>query len=198
MRILHLVLVFCFSAPALAETGYEATAKLVGTYKGEWTVFALDANGQIFEKSKWVDTLIEENPQNDGERPTVDAIDTITFPNGKIIVSRFQEGFYTNSEGQAGDRYTINHDVITTYTSLDPETWVFQYRLSDAEMQWFGFEPSLVTTASHVIVRSRTYAADGKETYNVTRLTAVQWHDKDGQERFIQFVSMKGYHRRER
>lgn len=198
MRLWTAPLLILLSTTALAETGFEATAKLVGTYKGEWSVFAMDANGQIFEKSKWVDVLVEENAKDDLERPTVEATNTITFPNGQMIVSRFLEGFYTDENGLAGDRYTINHDVITTYTALDGETWVFQYRLSEPEMEWFGFDPKAVTSASHVIVRSRTYAADRKETYNVTRLTAVQWHAKDGQERFIQFVSMKGFHRRER
>jgi hypothetical protein len=37
----------------------------------------------------------------------------------------------------------------------------------------------------------------GLETHRISRVTTVSWQDKEGQERFLQFVSLQGHHRRQ-
>ncbi len=40
--------------------------------------------------------------------------------------------------------------------------------------------------------------AQGAETHWISRLTTVSWKDKAGKERWLQFVSLQGYHKRQR
>jgi len=37
----------------------------------------------------------------------------------------------------------------------------------------------------------------GVETHRISRLSTVSWKDNDGKEQVSQFVSLKGYHKRE-
>ena len=37
----------------------------------------------------------------------------------------------------------------------------------------------------------------GVETHRITRVTTVSWKDQDGKERWLHFVSLQGFHKRQ-
>ena len=48
----------------------------------------------------------------------------------------------------------------------------------------------------HVVVKVITNEA-GVETHRISRVTTVSWRDHEGKERWSQFVSLQGFHKRE-
>jgi hypothetical protein len=51
-------------------------------------------------------------------------------------------------------------------------------------------------TGQHVLVKVVT-KEQGVETHRISRLTTVNWKDKEGKERVLQFVSLQRYHKRQ-
>jgi hypothetical protein len=37
----------------------------------------------------------------------------------------------------------------------------------------------------------------GVETHRISRLTTVSWKDREGKDRWLQFVSLQGFHKRQ-
>ena len=72
---------------------------MAGTYVGSWTMFGIDAEGQVVEYSSWTDTVKAENPQMDGDRAYVLATDEMVFENSNIppMEVSWKEGYISDA-----------------------------------------------------------------------------------------------------
>ncbi len=62
------------------------------------------------------------------------------------------------------------------------------------ELAQLGF--SKIISGQHVIVKIINHE-EGKETHRISRVTTVNWRDAEGKERWIQYVSLQGFHKRQ-
>ncbi|MBI3534224.1 MAG: hypothetical protein HY072_01880 [Deltaproteobacteria bacterium] len=192
--LLALCLLLITSIAYTGESALEATKKIVGQYNGQWTLYGTSA-GKVVEKTTWTDVLTAENPIEKTGRSFVEITDVMTFHDGTTRTSKFIEGYFTNPDGSAGDRfYEINGKPVS-FKKLSENDWTFHTTLDAGELWFLGFNPTNVLLATQVTTKSTTY--DGKiDTDHITRVTTIQWKDTDGLVKSTQFVSMKGLHKR--
>lgn len=183
---------------SLSSFASDAPLKLVesitGTYAGKWQIFGIDEGGNIVEKSSWSDELTASNPRIVGQRAIVDVRAVMSFGDGTQRASEFTEGYLINGDGGAGNRFYEINGQFVEYQQLSQHNWSFETVLNSQELQWLGFNPADVLYAVNSTIRTTTYV-EGIDTDNVSRVTTVQWKSK-GEVKTIQFVSMKGIHKR--
>ena len=83
----------------------------------------------------------------------------------------------------------------TRVQKLSNNAWSYATPAAPQELAALGFPKG--ATGEHVVVKMVTNEK-GVETHHITRVTTVTWTDKDGKDRVTPFVSMKGYHKREK
>jgi hypothetical protein len=176
------------------ESALDAAKKIAGKYMGTWTMFGM-ADGKVVEKAGWTDVLTAANPTQGDGKAFVEVSDVMTFADGTTRTSTFHEGYVTNPDGTAGDRfYEINGKPLY-FKKLTDNDWAVQGSPDEGELWFMGFNAKAVVSASHVTMKTTTYEGD-LDTDHVTRVTTVQWKDVDGKLKTDQFVSMKGEHTR--
>lgn len=178
-----------------SESALDSVKKIVGTYTGNWTMYGIES-GIIVEKAAWTDVLTAGNPKLGNGRAYVDVSDVMTFQDGSVRTSNFLEGYLENSDKTAGERFYEIHGNIMKFKKLTDNDWTYHSVPDLGELWFLGFtSPQNVISSSHVTTKSTTY--EGViDTDHVTRVTTVQWSGDDGSIKSIQFVSMKGEHRR--
>jgi len=168
---------------------------LVGSFQGEWTAYGIDNAGQIMKAISWVDTITTGDPITESNRVYVPTEDKMYFK-GKHIqpmtVSGI-EGYFINDDGSLGDYFFEMYGQVYLMRKLNDNTWVYVMPGSPQEMANLGF--TNIISAQHVMVKVVTQE-NGIETHRITRITTVNWKDKDGRDRWIQYTSLEGYHRR--
>jgi hypothetical protein len=175
-------------------SAFDAVSQLVGTYRGEWTLYGIDATGQIVAKSSWTDVMEAKDPVLEDGKAFVHTRDVMSFANGQSFTLESTEGYLVNRDGTAGERYYLLQGTPVIERQLSAGCWAFEVASSQQELASIGF--SNVIQANHVMVK--TVRADGKvEIDSVTRVTTVTWKDGDGNVQTRQFVSLQGVHRRE-
>jgi len=194
MKYLVLAFLVILGGPAIAETSLEATQRIAGTYHGEWVMYKYK-DAQSVELTRWTDELVAKNPMINGNRAEISIENKMVFRDGSVRVSNFVEGYLTNHDGSAGNRfYEINSQLII-YVKLSPNDWTFYSSISEGELWALGFDPVTVKSSSHVTTRSVTFQ-NGKDTDYITRVSTVQWIES-GVLKTAQFVSLEGKHSRQ-
>jgi hypothetical protein len=72
--------------------------------------------------------------------------------------------------------------------------WSYTAPAAAQELGRLGFPDN--ASGQHVLVKVVT-KEQGVETHRISRLTTVNWKDKEGKERWLQFVSLQGLHKRQ-
>jgi hypothetical protein len=167
-----------FAGQATSRPIPQELRNLTGTYVGEWAMFGVDENGQVVRKASWTDTIKVGSPTIKGDRAVVTTDDEMIFAGGKIPPRRFQgsEGYFTRMH------------------KLADEIWAYGMPAAAPEIAQLGF--TNVRSAQHVLIKVVT-SENGTETHRITRVTTVNWKDKQGKEICTQFVSLQGYHKRQ-
>jgi hypothetical protein len=195
-RLLNLTMIAAIatvSLPVFAQTALEAASAIEGVYEGEWTMYRLEGGVPVVAAT-WTDVMTVGPPIDEPDRAFVEATDVMTFADGTVRTIVLREGFLkVPGTDLAGDRYYQLGDTMAVYRQLSPHDWVFRTEPSQDEMWGLGLNPEQVVSASHVTTKSMT--EDG--THHITRLTTVLYNDDEGTES-VQFVSLRGTHRRVR
>ena len=170
---------------------------LEGNYTGAWTMYGIDANGEVVKRMTWTDTLKATGAEAKGDRAFVSWACEQVFDGAKGPPRRSagKEGFFLTKDGSLGDNYLEMFGQTTRVMKLSPKSWSYATTAAPQELAALGFPKG--AAGEHVTVKM-VATEKGVETHHITRLTAVTWTDKDGRERVTQFVSMKGYHKRDK
>jgi hypothetical protein len=167
---------------------------IVGKFTGTWTAFTVNASGEVVKSSGWTDTIIAEKPNVLKDRAFVETVDEMIFEGGRIPPQKVpgKEGYFINKDGSLGDYYIEFFGQTVPTKKLGSNVWVYTLPANPREFAALGDK---FVSANHVLVKSTVVEA-GQEVHNITRITDLKWRDAEGKERFTQFVSLKGQHRK--
>jgi hypothetical protein len=184
---------------AAQEQARQAPAEvkaIAGTYTGAWTIFGVDEAGQTVKRAAWTDVIKGENPVVRNERAFVTITDEMTFEGGRIPPRKTQgaEGYFINRDGSLGDYFFETAGQVYRFQKLSKDTWAYVVPADPRELAQLGF--SNVVSGQHALIKVIT-SEQGVETHRISRITTVNWKDAEGKERWTQFVSMQGFHKRQ-
>ena len=206
VRPLSLALAFLFAGFAPSRVVPEAShgdipdqvKDLVGTYRGEWAMWGLDAKGEAVVRAKWSDVNVASDPKIADGKAFVVTKDEMKFEGApKAQLFEGSEGWFVNADGSLGDYYLESGGAITRMHEIDDGVWVYAAAATAQEIGMFGLPAGAI--AKHVLVKV-VGTEDGHETHRITRVTTASWKEKDGKgghEKTVQFTSLKGFHRRD-
>ena len=170
---------------------------VVGTYTGSWTVYGLDANGQVIKQAAWTDTLKAENPVVEKNRAFVTTSDEMVFEGGQIPPMKVPgtEGYLLNSDGSLGEYFIETYGQTYKMQKLNEN--VFAYSVPAAQQELVRLGAVNVLSAQHTLIKVVAFD-QGIEVHDISRLTTVRWKDASGKERTTQFISLQGRHQKQR
>lgn len=174
----------------------EEVRGLVGTYTGSWTMFGIDDKGGVVPRMAWTDTIKAEKPEVQGDRAYVSTTDEMTFEGGKIPPYKVQgkEGYLLKKDGVLGDYFIETSGQTNLMVKVGDKVWSYTTPAAVQELGFLGFPKD--ASGQHVLIKVVT-KEQGVETHRISRLTTVNWKDKEGKERWLQFVSLQGFHKRQ-
>ena len=169
---------------------------MAGRYTGAWTLFGIDEKGTVTKRAAWTDTVTAEKPEVKGDRAFVSLTDEMTFEGrNEPFTMRGTEGYFLKKDGGVGDYFIETAGQIKRMVRLGENVWTYATAASAQELGQLGFPQN--ASGQHVLVKVVT-TERGAETHRISRLTTASWKDKDGTERWLQFVSLQGFHKRQR
>ena len=182
--------------PGAAKQVAKEVAAIAGTYAGSWTMFGMGADGQVVKRAGWTDVIRAENPVVKDDRAYVQITDEMTFEGGRIPPRKTvgTEGYLLNKDGTLGDYFFETNGQTYRMQKLSPDTWAYSIAADPRELAQLGFPNA--TSGRHALVKVITFE-QGVETHRVSRVTTVSWKDAEGKERWTQFVSLQGFHKRQ-
>lgn len=180
------------TAPVPKEVG-----DVAGIYTGSWTSYGLDADGQVVKQAAWTDTLKAENPTVEKNRAFVTTVTDMTFEGGRIPPMKVpgKEGYVVNPDGSLGEYFIEAFGQTYTMRKLGDNVLAYTVPIAAPELARIGAPNA--ASGQHVLVKVVTFE-QGVETHNISRLTTVRWKDASGKERTTQFVSLQGFHKKQR
>jgi hypothetical protein len=191
-------LIACLTTPGRAQTDSKPVPKEVeaisGTYIGIWTMYGIDGQGQVTKRGSWTDTMRAENAVMKDDRAYVTTVDEMIFE-GRATPMKIdgKEGYLINKDGSLGDYFIETFGQVIKMQQMAQDTWVYSVPANPRELAPLGF--TNVSSARHVVVKVVT-REDGVETHRISRVTTVNWKDQAGKDRWIQYVSLQGVHKR--
>jgi hypothetical protein len=191
--IVGLGLVVLGASPLAAQLPKEVK-DLVGTYTGSWTLYGIDAKGEVAKRMTWTDTMTAANPRIQGQRAFVTTTDEMTFvgSKGPPVKIDGKEGYFLKVGG-VEDYFIETFGQVHRLQRLADNVWTYAAPASAEELGRLGFPKG--ASGQHVVVKVVT-TEQGVETHRISRVTTVSWPDKDGKDQTLQFVSLQGYHKR--
>jgi hypothetical protein len=179
-----------------ADLPPKAVHDLVGTYTGSWTMFGIDNKGEVVKRMAWTDTISAQNPEVKGDRTFVSTTDEMTFEGGQIPPFKIQgkEGYFLKKDGALGDYFIEISGQTNRMVKVGDNVWSYTTPAAAMELGRLGFPKD--ASGQHVVVKVIT-KEQGVETHRISRLTTVSWKEKEGKERWLQFLSLQGFHKRQ-
>jgi hypothetical protein len=169
---------------------------LAGTYTGSWALFGIDDKGEIVKRMSWTDIMKAEKPEVKGDSSFVSTTDEMTFEGGNNPPFKIQgkEGYSLKKDGTLGDYFIEANGQTNRMVKVGDNVWSYTAQAAGQELTRLGFPKD--ASGQHVLVKVVTKEL-GVETHRISRLTTVSWKDKEGKERWLQFVSLQGFHKRQ-
>jgi hypothetical protein len=196
---LYFVLMSCVWSASAQEPARQIPKEvnaIAGTYTGAWTVFGVDEAGQMVKRAAWTDVIKGENAVVKSDRAYVTITDEMTFEGGRIPPRKTQgmEGYFINKDGSLGEYYFEAAGQVYRFQKLSKDTWAYVVPADPRELAQLGF--SNVVSGQHALIKVVT-SEQGVETHRISRVTTVNWKDAEGKERWTQFISLQGFHKRQ-
>jgi hypothetical protein len=165
-----------------------------GTFTGTWVMYGIDGQAQVIKRGSWTDTMRAENAVMKDDRAYVTTVDEMIFE-GRPTPMKIdgKEGYLINKDGSLGDYFIETFGQVIKMQQIAQDTWVYSVPANPRELTPLGF--TNVSSARHVVVKVVT-REDGVETHRISRVTTVNWKDQAGKDRWIQYVSLQGVHKR--
>jgi len=198
-----IILFLCGSAHFLAQdkkdpadSSPQAVRELAGTYTGSWTMFGIDESGKTVKRLAWTDIIKADNPEVKGDRAFVSTTDEMTFEGGQIPPYKIQgkEGYFLKKDGGLGEYFIEIAGQTNRLVKVGDNVWSYSTPAAADDLGRLGFPKG--ASGQHVLVKVVT-KEQGVETHRISRLTTVSWQDKEGKERWLQFISLQGFHKRQ-
>ncbi len=169
---------------------------LAGAYTGSFTMFGIDEKGDVVKRMAWKDMIKAEIPEIQGDRAFVSTTDEMTFEGSKgpPVTLKGREGFFLKSDGSLGECFIEAAGQTHRMTKMGDNVWSYTAPAAAQELTRLGFPQD--ASGQHVLVKVITHE-QGIETHRISRLSTVSWKDKEGQEKWLQFVSLQGFHKRQ-
>jgi hypothetical protein len=169
---------------------------LVGTFTGSWTMFGIDDKGEVVRRMAWTDTIKAEKPEVEGDRAYVSTTDEMKFEGGKIPPIKVQgkEGYHLKTDGSLGDYFMEMAGHTFRMVKVGDNVWSYTTPAEAQELSGLGFPKD--ASGQHVLVKVITKER-GVETHRISRVTTVSWKESEGKERWLQYVSLQGYHKQQ-
>ncbi|MBN1272272.1 MAG: hypothetical protein JXB26_08375 [Candidatus Aminicenantes bacterium] len=190
------IIILLFSAFSLSHAQVpEKLKSMIGIYKGEWTMYGMNKEGNIVERIAWTDKIEMQDPVvKDGKAYAI-TIDKMTFK-GNIPPQEIKgkEGYYLNEDGSLGDYFIEMQGQEIISHEIGKDVWIYSAPVSTHEYAFLGF--SNVFFGKHVLVKVIS-RKNGNETHRISRVTTIGWMDDSNKGHWIQFVSLKGFHERQ-
>jgi len=170
-------------------------AELVGTYRGEWNLFGVDAHGKVIPRATWTDVMVSSTPAVADGRAFVHTVDDMAFAGlGGKRQYQGSEGFFLDAKGALGDAFLENGGRVTRLVRLADNVWSYAVDVERSELQSLGLPAD--ATGCHVMIKV-TSTEDGHVMHRLTRITTVRWKDAELNDHALQFTSLQGFHRRD-
>ena len=127
----------------------------------------------------------------------VNTTDEMTFVGDQIPPMKVagKEGYFVNEQGGLGDYFIETNGQTYRMVKVGENVWSYTTPADVRELSRFGFPES--ASGKHVLVKVVT-TEQGLETHQISRLTSVSWKDKEGKDRTLQFITLQGFHKRQR
>jgi len=127
----------------------------------------------------------------------LEILDEMRFEGGQIPPFKVQgkEGYFLTKDGGLRDYFIETAGQTYRMIKVGENVWSYTTRADAQELGRLGFPKD--ASGHHVLVKVVTNE-QGVETHRISRLTTVSWKDTEGKERWLQFVSLQGFHRRQR
>jgi len=179
---------------AISKQVPKEVSAIAGTFTGSWAMFGIDGQGQVVKKGAWTDTVKAENPVSKEDRSYVTTTDEMIFE-GRPTPMKVEgkEGYLVNKDGSLGDYFIETYGQVIRMQRIGGNIWVYSAPANPRELAALGF--TSVSSAQHVLVKVVT-VEDGVETHRISRVTTVNWKDEEGKDRWIQYISLQGFHKR--
>ena len=157
--------------------------------------FGIDDKGKVVSRAAWKDTIKAEGARVQGDRAFVTTLDEMTFEGGKIPPLKVagKEGYFLKPDGGLGDAFVEVFGRVQRMRQLEKNVWTCATAADERELAQLGFPKG--ASGQHVLVKVVT-SEDGVEAHRISRVTTVRWKDKDEKERWLQYVSLRGHHKR--
>lgn len=168
---------------------------VLGTWIGEWEMWGVDPNGAVVSTAKWDDRMVAADATRLPDRIRVKTVDEMHFAGSPSSPRTFtgSEGWYLNADGTLGTHYIESFGRESRMISLRADAESYLEEAAPQELAQLGFPKG--AAGSHVLVKVVVDEAEG-ETHRITRVTTVRWPTANGDEEHLQFVSLKGWHRK--
>jgi hypothetical protein len=193
MKTFYLLLCLLTATVSHSQTIENELNKLIGTFAGEWSTYAMDQNGERIKTNSWKDTLRGVKPViNDTlAYVTIKAIMHFDNPNIPAYPMKFIEGFKLE-KGKIKSHFFNIMGNETIDTKINEDTYVISQDISPYELKQFGFETAkkAVNTTIKVVLD-----INGTEIHKIKRISTISWIE-NSEEKYVQFVSMDGYHKK--
>jgi hypothetical protein len=193
MKNIVLLIGMLIATSIYSQTVEDEINKLTGEFAGEWTTYKLNESSEIVKANSWVDTLRAGDPviTKSEAYVTVKGIMHFENPNIPPYKIQFKEGFKIK-DGAVGAHFYIILGVESIETKVSENTYVISNEISPFELPQLGFKS--INKGMHTTIKV-ILNVNGKEVHKISRISTIQWKEDD-EEKEIQFLSMKGNHRR--
>lgn len=189
-------ILFClmvFWSSLFSQTIEEEINKLAGVFVGEWTAYKLDKDHVAIKALSWKDTLITDEPTINDSLAFVNISSTMVFDNPKMpeYKMNFQEGMKIDNGKIKSHFFTVMGNE-TIETKIGDNTYIISQAIAPYELKQLGIDEEATginTTVKVILIENEI------EIHKITRLSTITFAS-DLNLQAIQFVSLKGYHRR--
>ena len=167
--------------------------KLTGVYVGEWTTYKLNEKGEIVIANSWIDTLQASSPIINDTLAYVNINSIMHFENPHIppYKMQFKEGYKISNNEILYHFFNIMGAEFKEH-SINKHTYVISQQISPFELNQFGIESA--TEATNTTIKE-IINFKGEEIHKISRISTIVWTE-NSEEKNIQFVSLKGYHKK--
>ena len=191
-KLIFLVIIFSHLC-TYSQTIESELNKLIGVFVGEWTTYKLNGKGEIVIVNSWKDTLHTNSPIINDSLAYVNVNSIMHFENEDIppYKMQFKEGYKISDNEILCHFFNIMGTEFIEH-NINNHTYVISQQISPFELNQFGIKNASEATNTTV---KEIINVNGEEIHKISRISTIVWTE-NSEEKNIQFVSLKGFHKR--
>lgn len=194
MKNILIVLLILFGSSKVFSQSIESEInKFAGNFSGEWTAFKLDKNYEVIKAISWKDTLRTDKPIINDSLAFVNIKSIMVFDNPQIpnYNMSFKEGFKIKNS-KIDTHFFTTMGIETIETKIGDNTYVISQEISPFELKQLGVNSAISATNTTVKVIT---LENQIEVHRISRISTITI-EHNSEQKTVQFVSLKGFHKR--